>query len=182
MKIRRILRHVFHTRGALKRAFPDRVLLAIERAISESEAKHAGEISFVVEGALDGAPLYSNHSTRERALEVFSSMRVWDTEQNNGVLIYVLLAEREVELVADRGISSKVAAEAWQQICDALQAAFRDSAHEQGVLSAITKISSLLAAHYPPVLGRANQLSDSPLAQVRGHTPRPAPGSQRDFP
>src|SRR5881394_2802650 len=108
MGIRRIGRHLLEHRWRVRRIFAARVLAAIQAAINASEATHSGQIRFVVEGALDGAPLFRNQSARERALDIFSRLRIWDTAHNNGVLIYVLLADRDVEIIADRGIDAKV--------------------------------------------------------------------------
>ena len=108
MKAQRILKHLLTTQGQVARAFPRSALNAIETTIKASEASHVGEIRFVVEGALDGMNLFKGQSPRERAIELFAQLRVWDTEHNNGLLIYLLLADRAVEIVADRGLHAKV--------------------------------------------------------------------------
>src|SRR3954447_21369455 len=113
MDIRGIGRHLLQHHWRVRKVFPPAVLAAIERAIKASEATHSGQIRFVVEGALDGAPLLRNQSARARALDVFSHLRIWDTAHNNGVLIYLLLADRDVEILADRGVDAKVGAAAW---------------------------------------------------------------------
>ena len=105
------------THWQVSRAFPRKTLIAIEQTVKASETAHAGEIRFVVEGALHSTPLLDGQSARERALEVFSQLRIWDTEHNNGVLIYLLLADRDVEIVADRGIHSKLGTREWETIC-----------------------------------------------------------------
>ena len=110
MSIRRIGRHLLEHRWRLRRIFPPTALARIEQAIKAGEATHSGQVRFVVEGALDGAPLFRNQPARERALDVFSQFRIWDTAHNDGVLIYLLLADRDVEIVADRGIDAKVGA------------------------------------------------------------------------
>ena len=117
MKIQRILKHLLTTHGQVKRAFPRSALNAIEAAIKASEAAHAGEIRFVVEGSMDGMPLFRGETSRNRAIELFAQLRVWDTEHNNGLLIYLLIADRAVEIVADRGIHAKVGTEAWSKVC-----------------------------------------------------------------
>src|SRR4029077_18661368 len=96
------------------------------------EATHSGQVRFVVEGALDGAPLFRNQSARERALDIFSHLRIWDTAHNNGVLIYLLLADRNVEIIADRGIDAMVGAAGWEKICKEMEADFRAGAFERG--------------------------------------------------
>src|SRR5437773_11952359 len=116
MNIRRIGRHLLEHRWRVRRIFPPQVLVAIEQAIRAGEATHSGQVRFVVEGALDGAPLFRDQSARERALDIFSQLRIWDTAHNNGVLIYLLLADRNVELVADRGTDVKVGAAGWAQL------------------------------------------------------------------
>ena len=102
--------------GAVGRAFPPSAMAAIEEAIAKSEREHSGELRFAVEPALDTSALLAGQSGRERALEVFSQLRVWDTEENNGVLIYLLLADRDIEIVADRGVNARVPQAEWEKI------------------------------------------------------------------
>src|ERR1700719_4233968 len=125
MSIKRIGRHLLEHRWRVRRIFPPRVLAAIEQAIKTGEATHSGQIRFVVEGALDGAALFRDQPARERALDIFAQLRIWDTTHNNGVLIYLLLADRDVEIVADRGIDAKVGAAGWEKICQSMEAEFR---------------------------------------------------------
>src|SRR3977135_500913 len=108
MGIKRIGKHLLEHRWRVRKVFPKQVLASIERAIKASEATHSGQIRFVVEVARDGAPLLRNQSARARALDVFSHLRIWDTAHNNGVLIYLLLADRDVEILADCGIDPLV--------------------------------------------------------------------------
>ena len=105
----------------------------IERAIKAGEETHSGQVRFAVEGALDGKPLFKNQSARERALDLFSHLRIWDTAHNNGVLIYLLLADRKVEIVADRGIDAKVGAAGWKKICAAMETDFKAGNFAGGV-------------------------------------------------
>ncbi|KWV52876.1 hypothetical protein AS156_09550 [Bradyrhizobium macuxiense] len=163
MGIKRIGKHLLEHRWRVRRDFPPRVLGAIERAIKAGEATHAGQIRFVVEGALDGAPLFRDQPARERALDVFSHLRIWDTVHNNGVLIYLLLADRDVEIVADRGIDAKVGRAGWQAICRAMEADFTARRFEQGVIKGVEAVSRELAKHFPPVAGGPNELPDSPV-------------------
>ena len=114
MNIKRIAKHLVMTHWHVNRTFPGDTLVAIDRAIKASEAAHTGEIRFVVEGALDSMPLFKGQSARARAIDVYSQLRIWDTEHNNGVLVYLLLADRSVEIVADRGIHAKVGPEGWE--------------------------------------------------------------------
>lgn len=163
MSITRIARHLVHHQWRAKQIFTPKVLDRIEQATRQSEAAHSGQIRFVVEGALDGKPLFRNQPARERAIDVFSHLRIWDTAHNNGVLIYLLLADRDVEIVADRGIDAKVGAEGWEKICRAMEAEFRSGEFERGVLAGIEAVSRELAKHFPPGGSRMNELPDEPV-------------------
>ena len=162
MKTQRILKHLLTTQGQVTRAFPRSALNAIEMAIKASEAAHAGEIRFVVEGALDGMPLFKGQSPRDRAIELFAQLRVWDTQHNNGLLIYLLLADRAVEIVADRGIHAKVGAEEWRKVCHQMETAFGQSNYEGGVISGVQAVTQHLVRHFPAD-DRPNELSDRPV-------------------
>ena len=163
MGMERIARHLMATRWTVNRAFPGDTLAAIDRAIKASEAAHRGEIRFAVEGALHIEPLLGGQTARERAIDVFSHLRIWDTERNNGVLIYLLLADRDVEIVADRGIDAKVGPQEWEKICRNMEAAFRQGDFEGGVVGGIREVTRHLAEHFPPVGGDRNELPDSPV-------------------
>ena len=158
----RIVRHLFALPGAVSRAFPPAALSAIEKAIGASEDQHRGEIRFAAEASLDTAALFAGRSARERAIDVFSELRIWDTDENNGVLIYLLLADRDVEIVADRGITAKVPPAEWAQICHRMEAAFAQGDFQRGVVEGIGEVSSLLRRHYPARLGDRNELPDKP--------------------
>ena len=163
MSIRRIGKHLVEHRWRVRRIFPPEVLAAIERTIKAGEATHSGQVRFVVEGALDGKPLFRNQSARERALDVFSHLRIWDTAHNNGVLIYLLLADRDVEIVADRGIDVKVGAAGWEKICKEMETDFRAGNFAGGVIKGIQAVSKQLAAHFPKHGGGENELPDAPV-------------------
>jgi len=163
MGIKRIGKHLIEHRWRVRRIFPPKVLAAIERTIKATEATHSGQVRFVVEGALDGAPLFRGQSARERALDVFSHLRIWDTAHNNGVLIYLLLADRDVEIVADRGIDAKVGIANWEKICKAMETDFRAGDFEGGVVRGIEAVSKQLAAHFPRQAGGKNELPDAPV-------------------
>jgi uncharacterized membrane protein len=163
MSMQRIGRHLLHHRWVVRRVFPDTVLARIEQAIAASEMRHGGQIRFAVEGALDGAPLFSGQSARARAIDVFARLRVWDTAHNNGILIYLLLADRDVEIVADRGIAARVAQREWDDICHVMEADFRAGHFEDGVLKGIDAVTRLLAAHFPPTTSGRNELPDRPV-------------------
>lgn len=163
MDLKRIMKHLSSGRGAVRRAFPQRALDAIERAIRETEARHDGQIRFAVEAALDLSPLLAGQTARERAIDVFSELRVWDTENNNGVLIYLLLADRDVEIVADRGAHAMVGQEVWEMVCRDMETAFRDGKYEVGVLAGIRSVGRLLTQHYPRAGEKLNELPDRPV-------------------
>jgi uncharacterized membrane protein len=164
MSIKRIGRHLLANRSRIRKAFPPSSLAAIERAIKASEATHSGQIRFVVEGALDGAPLLRNQSARARALDVFSHLRIWDTAHNNGVLIYLLLADRDVEILADRGIDSRIDEAEWKNICAMMEAEFGQGNFEAGVLKGIAAVTQHMARHFPKHgSGHGNELPDAPV-------------------
>ena len=154
------------THWQVNRVFPRQTLIAIEQAIKASAAAHVGEIRFAVEGALHSTPLFKGQSARERALEVFSQLRVWDTEHNNGVLIYVQLADRNVEIVADRGFTGRVSPAEWEAVCRLMEEHFRAGRFKEGSIAGVDAIGNLLARHFPPNPGQAaqsrNQLPDRP--------------------
>ena len=163
MKIKRIVRHLLVTDGQVRRAFPRSTLNKIEEAIKAGETAHVGEIRFAVEGAVDGAPLLRGQSARERAIDLFSQLRVWDTQHNTGVLIYLLLADRAVEIVADRGIHAKVDSQEWSKVCRQMEAAFRQSNFEGGVVSGVQAVTRHLVTHFPADDHNANELPDKPM-------------------
>lgn len=163
MKIKRILKHLLVTEGQVKRAFARSTLNKIEEAIKASETAHVGEIRFAVEGALDGAPLFQGQSARDRAIDLFSQLRVWDTQHNTGVLIYLLLADRAVEIVADRGIHAKVHSQEWDKVCRQMEAAFRQSNFEGGVVSGVQAVTQHLVKHFPVDGHNGNELPDKPV-------------------
>ncbi|MBS0584480.1 MAG: TPM domain-containing protein [Proteobacteria bacterium] len=163
MSIARIARHLV-SEGAARRRFPDSALDVIQRAIAVGEAWHRGQVCFAIEGALPLAELLRGRSARERAHEVFAHLRVWDTEHNSGVLIYVLIADHAIEIVADRGIAARVAEAEWQAVCAQLRERFRTDEFESGAVAAVEAVSDILASHFPadgtPV---ANELPDRPV-------------------
>ena len=163
MGIKRIGKHLLEHHWRARRIFPPKARAAIEQAIKAGEATHSGQVRFVVEGALDGKPLFRNQPARERALDLFSQLRIWDTAHNNGVLIYLLLADRQVEIIADRGIDAKVGASGWQKICAAMEIDFRAGNVESGVIKGIQAVSRQLAAHFPRHGAGPNELPDAPV-------------------
>lgn len=162
--MKRWLRHLFTDRSAVRRRFPESTLAAIEQAVKTGEATHSGQIRVVIEASLDGPRLWARESAAERALEVFSLLRVWDTEHNNGVLIYLLMADRDVEIVADRGIHGRVGPQVWEDICHRMEASFRAGRFEAGVIEGVNALGDLLARHYPRTADSPiNELPDSPV-------------------
>jgi uncharacterized membrane protein len=163
MGIKRIGKHLIEHRWRARRIFPKRVLAQIEQAIKAGEASHSGQVRFVVEGSLDGKPLFKDQPARERALDIFSHLRIWDTAHNNGGLIYLLLADHKVEIVADRGIDAKVGNAGWQKIIKAMETDFRTGDFAGGVITGIRQVSQQLAAHFPKHGKGANELPDAPV-------------------
>jgi uncharacterized membrane protein len=163
MDLKRTLRHVVTTQRAVRSAFAAADLAAIEQAISQGEASHGGQLRFVVEASLDGPPLWRGQSARDRALDVFALLRVWDTEHNSGVLIYVLMADRAVEIVADRGIDSCCGADAWASICADMEKQFAAGRFAAGSLSGIHAVGDLLKRHFPRRISASNELPDRPV-------------------
>ncbi len=158
---RRLLRHLMLPPWRLRQALPAASLQAIEAAIAGSERHHRGQIRFAVDAVLDPWQLLRGLDARERALQVFGQLRVWDTDENNGVLIYMLLADHRVEIIADRGIATRVVSIRWEEICTAMGQAFRRGDFEYGALEAVAAVGALLEAHYP---GSAdNTLADAPV-------------------
>jgi uncharacterized membrane protein len=160
----RALRHLFGLPGAVSRAFPAEALAAIEQAIRRSEQLHDGEIRFAVEAALDPLHLWRGETARQRALEVFAELGVWDTERNNGVLLYLLLAERDVEIVADRAFNAIVTAAEWEEVCRRMESSLREGRHPEAVIAGIDAISRIIARHFPPSPAGRNELPDRPAA------------------
>lgn len=163
VNIKRWFRHLFMPPWAWRRAFPQATLDAIETAIRTSETTHGGEIRFAIENSLPGTLVWRGMSGRERAIEIFSNLRVWDTEHNSGVLVYLLLADHDIEIVADRGIATRVDPAAWEAVAQAMEAAFRQSEFDRGALAGIKQISALLAAHFPPAGNNPNELANRPV-------------------
>jgi uncharacterized membrane protein len=159
----RVFKHLFMPDWLVRLRFNQRAMQQIESAIAQSEKAHGGEIRFAVEANLSLRDLLANRSARERALDVFSGLRIWDTEQNNGVLIYLLLADHDVEIVADRGINSQVSADEWEQIAQMMESHCRAGEFTTAVLAAIEAISHVLMRHYPATGREVNELSNEPV-------------------
>jgi uncharacterized membrane protein len=158
----RILSNLFLPRSALGRRFPSHALTAIEEAIEASEKLHRAEIRVAVEVALDVREMWRVRSVRKRALEVFTELGVWNTRERNGVLIYVLLAERDVEIVADSGFDGRVAEAEWQRVCDIIAREFEAGRWRDGALRGIEAIGVLLTREFPAAGPNPNEQQNRP--------------------
>jgi hypothetical protein len=163
MVMLRLLRHLLTPFWVLRMRYPRPLLEKIEARIALLEQQHPGELRFVAEHALDLGDLFAGVTARERALEVFSQLRVWDTERNNGVLVYVLLAEHAVEIVADRALARVVPQSEWDGLCRTAETEFRAGRHAQAALLVVDGAATLLARHFPGAPGDGNELPDQPL-------------------
>jgi uncharacterized membrane protein len=163
MQVGRTLRHLFSTRWGTRRHFTPDVLRRIEAAIAALERRHSGEIRFAIETAFDLPELLSDVRPREQALHVFGHLGVWDTAGNNGVLIYVLMADRVVEIVADRAITARVAQADWDAVCRDMEAHFKAGRFAEGAEAGIAGVGALLARHFPGQAGDANEQPDRPV-------------------
>lgn len=161
MEFMRILRHLCATRAGTRRRFSDAVDASIESAIRSAETRSSGEIRFAIETALDLPELTAGISPRERALQVFSHLRVWDTELRNGVLIYVLAADRNVEIVADRGAVS-ISQEEWETVCRQIENHFRAGQFEKGAVAGVLAVGELLAREFPARSADRDELPNQP--------------------
>ena len=160
----RFWRHLVTDHGSARRAFPDTGMRRIEAAIAAGEKRHRGQVRFVVEPALPLARVLAKLPPRERALEIFGLMRIWDTEDNVGILVYLLLADRDVEIVADRGIDRSVGEGAWEAACRKMEAAFRAGNYAEGAERGVAELNALLERHFPRGDGgAANELPDRPV-------------------
>ena len=169
MNFKRWFRHVFMPPWAWRRAFPQAALDAIEAALRESETRHSGEIRFAIENSLPASWVWRGMTGRHRALQVFSFLRVWDTEHNSGVLVYLLVADHDIEIIADRGIAARVDASAWEGVAQMMEAAFRQGEFARGVLEGIRQISAMLEAHIPPGKRNPDELPDRPVIVPHGY-------------
>jgi uncharacterized membrane protein len=163
MDLARCFRHLNTTRWSLRRRFPEATLDSIEQTIRESESRHRGEIRFAIEGSLDAWSALRGVESRQRAVEVFADLGVWDTEEDNGVLIYVLLADRRVEILADRGFGTRVDATEWSEVCRQMEREFAESRFDTGSRQGVRAVGALLERSFPSAGGDSNELPDSPV-------------------
>lgn len=162
MGIARAFRHLFASRWRTRRRFSDEVDAAIEQAIRAAEARTSGEIRFVIETALEPAAALRDYQPRERAHEVFAQFRVWDTELRNGVLIYVLVADRDVEIVADRGAAAAIPSAGWDSATKAMEEHFRAGRFREGAIAGVDAVANLLAKPFPARAGNRDELPNQP--------------------
>src|SRR3954464_8464712 len=159
----RMIRHLFATHAGTRRQFPERVLRDIEQAIAAAETRTSGEIRFVIETALELPDLWAGLSPRERAVQTFSDLHIWNTEQRNGVLIYVLLADRDVEIVADRGTNGRIAPADWEGVCRLMEGHFRAGRFAEGSKSGVQAAGEWLARQFPASrTGNRDELPNQP--------------------
>jgi uncharacterized membrane protein len=158
----RTLRHLCATRAGTRRRFSDTVDATIESAIQAAETRTSGEIRFVIETALDIPELWAGITPRDRALQVFSDLRTWDTELRNGVLIYVLMADRDVEIVADRGAAARISPAEWEAACQVFENHFRAGRFEEGSVAGIQQVGRLLEREFPARRGDRDELPNQP--------------------
>lgn len=170
-KSTRLLRHRW-AEAQLGQIATPALLEQLTQAVAASELRHTGQIRICIEAGLPGSYVWRGASARERALAMFSKLRVWDTEHNNGVLVYLLLADHAIEIVADRGLEPLVPQPTWNALVDQLGTALRSGRHADGLLQALDGVSALLEQHFPntsttPTGHRPNELPDAPFIASR---------------
>jgi uncharacterized membrane protein len=164
-RLLRIARHRWLDDRDVSRALGPQALARVEARVKASEQRHSGEIRVAVEAGLPLSYLWRGATSRERAVTLFGKLRVWDTEHNNGVLIYLLLAERRIEIVADRGLNRRVPHAQWQALVAGMADAFHAGRFEDGLIAAVDAVDALLVAHFPLAPGEVNpnELPDEPV-------------------
>jgi uncharacterized membrane protein len=162
-RLGRAMRHLLSTRNEAERAFPPDALTAITEAITAGEQTHRGEVRLIVEKGLPMSMAWAGVTNRQRAIALFADYGIWDTEDNCGVLIYVNLADRKVDIIADRGIDRKIPAATWQDVCDTMTRGFARSEFRAATLAAIAQVNQLLRSHFPSGGARPNELPDRPV-------------------
>ena len=160
----RAFRHLAATHRGAHRLASEETMVRFQQAIAEGEATHRGEVRLIVESALPLRKIRRGMSTRQRALDLFGTFRVWDTEENNGVLLYINVADRKLEIIADRAASRRIGDPHWQTVCALAQSAFKKGEFEHGLVQALESIHGALAVAFPAQEGatRKNELPDSP--------------------
>jgi uncharacterized membrane protein len=162
MAIMRMLKHLCATRAGMRRRFSSDVTDSIEQAVAAAEQRTSGEIRFAIDTALDIPELWAGKSPRECAHEAFAHLRVWDSELNNGVLIYVLMADRDVEIVADRGAAARISPTEWEGVCRLIENHFREGRFQEGALAGVAAVGGLLEREFPSRSGNRDELPNQP--------------------
>ena len=162
-RLRRLWRHWRSSAAAGRRAFPPATLAAVGAAIAAGEREHRGELRLIVEAALPLHAAWAGMGNRQRAVALFAEHGIWDTEDNCGVLIYVNLAERKVDIVADRAIARRIDGATWQALCNTLTQGYMQGRFHDSTLAAVAGVNALLRSHFPAEGARANELPDQPL-------------------
>ena len=158
----RLMRHLLATRGGTRRRFPAEVLKSIEAAIAAAETRTSGEIRFVVETALEPTEVWAGLGGRDRAMQTFSDLHMWNTEGRNGVLIYVLMADRDVEIVADRGAAVRISPNEWESACRLMENHFREGRFKEGAIAGVEAVGGLLEREFPVRSGNRDELPNQP--------------------
>lgn len=161
-RLARTWSHLVNEARSVRRMFHDDLLARVEQAIGPGERAPSAELRIAIEASLPLREIWRGRTPRDRALEVFGALRVWDTSANNGVLLYVLWADRAVEIVADRAAAAAIAPARWREVCELLVAAYRGGDFERGTIAAIERIHGLLVEAFPSAAGGANELPDRP--------------------
>jgi uncharacterized membrane protein len=160
----RLWRHLNTTKRTARRAFPPASLHAIQEAIAAGEVSHRAEVRVIIEAALAPAFILQGGTARRRAVELFTHYRIWDTEENCGLLLYINLADHKVEIIADRGVDRVISKQEWQAICKIVTTGFAAEAYHDSVPAALAQLNVLLTRHYPQIAQEhRNQLSDKPV-------------------
>lgn len=159
----RIWRHLVTTSAGSRRAFPTAALNQIQKTIAKGETLHRAEVRLVIEPSLSIQDVLNGTSSRERALELFSLYDIWDTEENCGILIYIELADHQVEIVTDRGVNRIISESEWQDICQTMTRGFASNSYGDAVIAALEKLNALLHVRFPDDGSSVNQLSDRPI-------------------
>lgn len=162
-RLKRQWRHWMSTTRRGRQAYPDTALAQLGQAITAGEQRHRGEVRLIVEHSMPSEAIWQDVSSRARAIALFAEYRVWDTQDNCGVLLYVNLAEHKVEIVTDRGIGSRIDNSVWQQVCQTMTAGFARGEFQSSTLAAIEQVNALLEQHFPANGARANELPDRPV-------------------
>jgi len=162
-RVERLVRHLFETHLLTRRRFPPAALDQIEEAVRRAEQGHSGELRVVIETDLDAWSILRGKTPRQRAIEAFAHFHVWDTELNNGVLLYIQCADRAVEIVADRGFNGLVSADEWRGVCRAIETEFRAGRWAAGATAGVAAAAILMGRHFPATGRNGNELPDRPI-------------------